>query len=283
MAELVVLANPAGSTAKSTVAAALAHLSAAAGQRVLALDLDPQANLTEWLGGRRDTAGITQALTATATNDPSLWPGVPAEELAGDLRRQLVRTVQHTAAGVDLVAGDLGLRATVRRWTELRPASPELLLAEAIAAVEPSYDLVLLDSKGDLGPLTEAALRARGKFDGPPVRVLGVATPTTKALGGLTLLASEVRRVASEAAVEMAGVVPVQIRPRNRGADADDLYALMRETYPELVTPPVRGASSLDAAYTAGEPITMYAWNDGVSQDLVAILGDLQRRGILPS
>ena len=230
----------------------------------------------------RDTAGITQALTATATNDPSLWPGVPAEELAGDLQRQLLRTVQQTAAGVDLVAGDLGLRATVRRWTELRPASPELLLAEAIAAVEPSYDLVLLDSKGDLGPLTEAALRARGKGDGPPVRVLGVATPTTKALGGLTLLGSEVRRVAGEAAVEMAGVVPVQIRPRNRGADADDLYALMRETYPALVTPPVRGASSLDAAYTAGEPITMYAPHDGVSKDLAAILADLQRRGILP-
>lgn len=282
MAELVVLANPAGSTAKSTVAAALTHLAAVAGQRVLALDLDPQANLTEWLGGRRDTAGITQALTAAATNDPGLWPGVPAEELAEDMRRQLVRTVQQTAAGVDLIAGDVGLRATVRRWTELRPSAPELLLSEAIAALEPSYDLVVLDSKGDLGPLTEAALRARGKFDGPPVRVLGVATPTTKALGGLTLLCSEVRKVAGEAAVELAGVVPVQIRPRNRGADADDLYALMRENYADLVTPPVRGASSLDAAYTAGEPITMYAAGDGVSQDLAAVRTSLQQRGVLP-
>lgn len=282
MAELVVLANPAGSTAKSTVAAALTHLAAVAGQRVLALDLDPQANLTEWLGGRRDTAGITQALTAAATNDPGLWPGVPAEELAEDMRRQLIRTVQQTAAGVDLIAGDVGLRATVRRWTELRPTAPELLLSEAIAALEPSYDLVVLDSKGDLGPLTEAALRARGKFDGPPVRVLGVATPTTKALGGLTLLGSEVRKVAGEAAVELAGVVPVQIRPRNRGADADDLYALMRESYANLLTPPVRGASSLDAAYTAGEPITMYAAGDGVSQDLAAVRTSLQQRGVLP-
>lgn len=282
MAELVVLANPAGSTAKSTVAAALTHLAAGAGQRVIALDLDPQANLTEWLGGRRDTAGITQALTAAATNDPGLWPGVPAEELAEDMRRQLVRTVQQTAAGVDLIAGDVGLRATVRRWTELRSTAPELLLSEAIAALEPSYDLVVLDSKGDLGPLTEAALRARGKFDGPPVRVLGVATPTTKALGGLTLLCSEVRKVAGEAAVELAGVVPVQIRPRNRGADADDLYALMRENYADLVTPPVRGSSSLDAAYTAGEPITMYAVSDGVSQDLAAVRTSLQQRGVLP-
>lgn len=281
MAELVVLANPAGSTAKSTVAAALAHLSAAEGQRVLALDLDPQANLTEWLGGRRDTAGITQALTAAANNDPGLWPGIPAEELAADLRRQLVRTVQQTAAGVDLIAGDVGLRATVRRWTELRPTAPELLLSEVVAAVDSSYDLVVLDSKGDLGPLTEAALRARGKCDGPPVRVLGVATPTTKALAGLTLLVSEVRKVASEAAVELAGVVPVQIRPRNRGADADDLYALMRETYAELVTPPVRGAASMDAAYTASEPITMYSPAEGVSQDLAAVRAFLQARGVL--
>lgn len=282
MADLMLLANPAGSTAKSTVAAALAHLTAAAGHRVLAVDLDPQANLTEWLGGSRDTAGITQALSAAAANDSTMWPGVPDAELAADRSRQVRRTLQATGAGVDLIGSDLGLRATVRRWTELRLDAPELLLAEAIAAVEDDYDLVVLDSKGDLGSLTEAAFRARAARPGAPVKVVGVATPTTKALSGLTLLSSEIRKVAAEAPVELAAVVPAQIRPRVRGADADDLYGLMQETYPGLMTPPIRGAASLDAAYTAGEPITMYEPKSGVSEDLAAVAACLRSRGVLP-
>ena len=283
MPELMVLANPAGSTAKSTLAAALAHLSALAGRRVLAVDLDPQANLTEWLGGSRDTAGITQALGAAATGDPTSWPGVSAVELAADLRRLVRRTIQTTGLGVDLIAGDLGLRATVARWTELRPHTSELLLGEALAAVGDDYDLVVADCKGDLGPLTEAALRARSTGQGSPVRVLGVATPTLKALSGLALLDGEIRRVAGEgAAVELVGVVPVQIRPRVRGADADDLYALMQETYSGVVTPPVRGAASLDAAYTAGEPITHYDPTAGVSQDIAVVADCLRARQVLP-
>lgn len=276
MAELLAFANPAGSTAKSTITAAIAHLAAVSGARVLALDLDPQANLTEWLGGSRDTAGITQALRAAAANDPTLWPGVPVAEVQSDLRRHVQRTVQPTASKVDLIASDYTLRATLKRWDELRPGNPDLLLGECIAAIESDYDLVVMDCKGDLGPLTESALRARPSGD--PVRVIGVATPTTKALSGLGLLSAEIRKLAETASVQLAAVVPAQIRPRNRGADADDLYQLMRETYPSLVTAPVRGAASLDAAYTAGEPITAYDPKSGVSQDLGLVLADLRLR-----
>lgn len=259
--------NPAGSTAKSTTAAAVAHLAADRGQRVLAVDLDPQANLTAWLGGATDTAGITQAVRATVTNDPASWPGIDPGEVRADLQRQVRRAIQQTPAGVDLIAADAGVRGLVRSWTDLRPHS-EQLLADLLAALVDDYDLVVLDCKGDLGVLAESALRAS-------TDVVGVATPTTKALEGLQLLAAE----AHQAGAQMRAVVPVQIRHRSRGADADDLYTMMRADWP--TTPPVRGVASMEGAYLAGQPVTMWDEHSPVAEDYGLVVASLGELGVL--
>lgn len=259
--------NPAGSTAKSTTAAAVAHLSAAKGQRVLAVDLDPQANLTAWLGGATDTAGITQAVRATVTNDPAGWPGIDPGEVRADLQRQVRRAIQQTPAGVDLIAADAGVRGLVRTWSDLRQ-HPERLLADLLAALVDYYDLVVLDCKGDLGVLAESALRAS-------TDVVGVATPTTKALEGLQLLAAEAQLVG----VPLRAVVPVQIRHRSRGADADDLYSMMRADWP--TTPPVRGVASMEGAYLAGQPVTLWDRHSPATEDYGLVVDSLTERGVL--
>lgn len=48
--------------------------------------------------------------------------------------------------------------------------------------------------------------------------------------------------------------VPASVRPRSQGADADDIYQLMRESYPDLVTPRIRAAVIVEAAYTDQKP-----------------------------
>lgn len=259
--------NPAGSTAKSTTAAAVAHVAVRRGQRVLAVDLDPQANLTAWLGGVTDTAGITQAVRATVTNDPAGWPGIDPAEVRADQQRQVRRAIQLTPAGVDLIAADAGVRGLVRTWNDLRQ-HPERLLADLLAAVVDDYDLVVLDCKGDLGVLAESALRAS-------TDVVGVATPTTKALEGLQLLAAE----AQQAGAQLRAVVPVQIRHRSRGADADDLYQMMTADWP--TTPPVRGVASMEGAYLAGQPVTMWDRHSPAAQDYELVVGELVDRGVL--
>lgn len=270
-ATIVGLMNPAGSSAKSTTAAALSHLAAQAGRRVLAIDVDPQANLTMWLGGSRDTAGITQAIRAVVANDPSSWPGVDPEEVAADLHRQVRRAVQHTRHGVDLIAADPGLRGLVRGWQSLRETDPDLLLRELAAALGEEYDLIVFDCKGDLGVLTEAALLACHD-------VIAISTPTTKLLEGMQLLRAE---VAKHAHVQLRTLVPSVIRPRSRGADADDLYRYMREAYADQVTSPIRGVASLEGAYGAGEPITAYDPTSPVSEDFARLYGELVQRGVL--
>ena len=265
----IALMNPAGSTAKSTTAAALAHLAVKAGRCVLAIDLDPQANVTEWLGASREAPGISQAIRAVIANDPAQWPGVSVDEIRADLTRQVERTIQHTACGVDVIAADHGVRSLVRSWGDLR-AHPEQLLADLLAGLPSSPDLVVLDCKGDLGVLSEAALRAADD-------IIGVATPTTKALQGLQLLAAEVAHVGQST---LRAVIPSQIRPRNRGADADDLYVVMQDMF-QMVTGPVRGGATLEGAYTSNQPITLWAPTSAVAQDLAAVHDELARRGVL--
>lgn len=266
----IALMNPAGSTAKSTTAAALAQQAVEAGRRVLAVDLDPQANLSEWLGANRAAPGISQAIRAVVANDPDQWPGVSVDEVRADLARQVERTIQHTGCGVDVIAADHNVRTLVRSWSDLR-AHPEQLLADLLAGLPARYSLVVLDCKGDLGVLSEAALRAADD-------VIGVATPTTKALEGLQLLAAEVAHVGQST---LRAIIPSQIRPRNHGADANDLFAVMIEQFGGLVTRPVRGGSNLEGAYTAGQPITQWAPASSVAVDLAAVHVELSQRGVL--
>lgn len=286
MPAIVAYANPEGSSAKTTVAANHAALAAAAGQRVLALDLDPQGNLTLMLGGSRDTAGITQLITAVVANREEAWPGVSADELQQDLVRQLRRTIQKSPAGVAMIGGDLSLQDTINRWHQLSTSTPEMILAAAVAALGADYDLVVMDLKGDAGVLNDAALRAaedQQDSADSPVQVIGVADPTAKALTGLVKLAAKVSRLSDEGvAVILSAVVPVKVRPRSQGADADDMYQLMKERYPDLVTPPIRSAVVVEAAYTARQPVTTYDPRASVSTDLAQVWQHLRDRKVMP-
>lgn len=279
--DVIALVQPAGSTAKSSTAAALGHLEAADGRRVLAIGLDPQGNLTSWFGAARDTAGITQALT-TANVD---WPGVPAEEVRADLRRHVLRTIQHTDHGVDLIGEDVQLQHTIEIWNTFHPDRRAYLLADVLDSISDLYDLILLDCKGDLGVLTMAALRAIRPND-PTSRVthgVCVCLPETKSVVGLTRLQQEIEGLADDGErVELSAVIPTKVQHRSRGADADDVYQWMRETYESIITPAIRRTPSLDGAYNSGEPITAWDPNSAVSADYRAVVESMRDRKVLP-
>jgi chromosome partitioning protein len=280
-AEIVALCQPNGSSAKSTTGAAIAHLEAEAGRRVLMVGLDPQGNLTSWFSADRDTAGITQALQSANVE----WPGVPAEEVKEDLRRSVRRTIQHTRFGVDVIAEDVGLRHTVQAWNNFHPDRRDYLLADVLASIEDLYDLVLLDCKGDLGVTTMAALRGIRPSDASDrvTHAIGVCLPESKSVVGLTTLQGEIETLVAEGErVELAAVIPAKIQHRSRSADADDIYQWMRETYATIITPPIRKAPSMDGAYNSGEPITAFDPSSPVSEDIRTVVRFLQDRKVLP-
>lgn len=121
-----------GGTGKTTTCAALAQAGAAAGKKVLAVDLDPQANLTFALAADQNRPGSYQLLN-----------GTPAAELILD-----------TPQRIDVIAASPDLAAE-----KTRPASAKRLQA-ALQPIRGSYDLIVIDTPPTLGELQFNALQA---------------------------------------------------------------------------------------------------------------------------
>jgi chromosome partitioning protein len=140
MSRLYALANQKGGVGKTTTAVNLGAYLAALGQRVLLVDVDPQANATSHLGMQR------QKVTHSIYN--VLLDGVPAEQavmLTNQVRLDLLPAARDLAgAEVELVA----LSARERR------------LGQALAPIVERYDYVLIDCPPSLGLLTVNALTA---------------------------------------------------------------------------------------------------------------------------
>ena len=121
-----------GGTGKTTTAAALAQAAAAAGKKVLAIDLDPQANLSFFIGADQNAPGSYQLLHDT---DPA-------------------QLIQRTPQGIDAIAASPDL-ATERTT----PASAKRL-QRAIDPLKSVYDLIVIDTPPQMGELLYNALQA---------------------------------------------------------------------------------------------------------------------------
>ncbi len=121
-----------GGTGKTTTAAALAQAAAADGKKVLAIDLDPQANLTFFIGADQNAPGSYQLLH-----------GAEPREL-----------IQATAQGIAAIAAspDLATEKTT-------PASAKRLQA-ALEPIKKGYDYIIIDTPPTMGELTFNALQA---------------------------------------------------------------------------------------------------------------------------
>lgn len=132
MKEIIAAAVIKGGTGKTSTTAALAQAAQDTGQRVLAIDLDPQANLSFILSADQNRPGSYQILH-----------GTPAADV-----------IQHTEQGIDVIAAnpDLATEKTT-------PGSAKRLQA-AIGPLKENYDWIFLDTPPTMGELTYNALQA---------------------------------------------------------------------------------------------------------------------------
>jgi cellulose biosynthesis protein BcsQ len=238
----IAVANNKGGAGKTTAIAHLAEALAARGRRVLAVDLDPQANLSRRLGyGEADLTEMVTAAEVVAANQK----GCAADAVVGC--RWTLPADPDLAARIDLVPARYDLEARVAEAGQL--GSHERLDV-ALTGVAEDYDVTLLDCPPSLGHLTQLGLAAADT-------VVLVLRPEYDHLQGAIRVRDFVaayRRHLGRPELAVSGVI-VNEHDRRRGLHAWHTDSVA-ETFGELVwSPPVPSRAVLAEAIDAAQPL----------------------------
>ena len=235
--------NHAGGVAKTSTVRDVGYVLGELGRRVLLIDVDPQANLTKWMGIEDDVQ----------LHD-TIYPGVmesPEEELEGGGGAELRLPQPVRAHGVDVIPSHLNLAIVEREI--LSVFMGVVRLREAVRRMD-GYDFVLIDPPPSLGQLSALAVVAADKVIVP--------LPTNrKGLDGLPTVMRMVREYRKAApSLQIAQFVLTQHDRRTRH-DRESLEVIRRQL--SAVAPVSTPLNSRPAYYSdaqvKGMPVSVYA------------------------
>lgn len=232
MAHILAFTMQKGGVGKTTTTLSLGVNLARKGARVLLVDIDPQANLTQGLGV--DPNGVEYSVYEVLINPEQ---GTDFATLSTD-------------SGVDIIPSTLDLAGA-----EMELASKigrELLLAKALKVARGQYDYILIDSPPSLGLFTLNALVAADVAIVP----LQVHAYAYKAMPHLEATIELVRELNPRLVI--GGIVCTLADRRTRLSQI--VEGQIREQYGELVFKTVIPVNTqLAEAPARGLPISIYA------------------------
>lgn len=256
MTTTLAIANQKGGVAKTTTVASIGAAFAETGQRVLLVDLDPQACLTFSLGIDPEDLDLSIYQVLTQGTDA-------ADVIVG------------TADGVDLLPATIELaRAEADLLTR---TGREQAIKAALEDVVGDYDWVLLDCPPSLGILTVAALTAAQAVLIP----LQCETLSHRGVGQLLDTVHDVRRFTNRK-LEVWGVLPTLFDGRTNHARR--VLDTISETYDlEVIEPPIPKTIRFAEAPAAGRSILGTSRSSKGAQAYREVALALQKRSQRPA
>jgi chromosome partitioning protein len=205
LGQVIAFANQKGGVAKTTTTLNLAVAFTELGHRVLAVDLDPQGNLTMSQGMNPDT--VERSMFDVLVHS------VPIDEI---IRRA---EIDVAVSSIDLAGAELALSSMIGR---------ERALQKALLPVRSSYDFILIDTPPSLGLLTINALTAAD----------GVIVPVQceyLSLRGLVQLENTMTMIRENLnpTVAIRGILPTMYDART--LHSREAVDMLRENFGELV------------------------------------------------
>ena len=157
---VVSICNFKGGVAKTTTAAHLAQYLVMHGYRVLLVDLDAQASLTQLFGILPHTEVGDDQTVRSFLEGPN-FQGTPNTSWTGDLRPAVQKTHWHN---LDLIASNLGVYgcefAIAARLRDEEGFAFHRPLSEGLAPLRQDYDVIILDTAPSLSFVNSNAMFA---------------------------------------------------------------------------------------------------------------------------
>ncbi len=253
MATTVVLSNQKGGVGKTTSAYVLATIFQEKGYRVLAVDMDPQGNLSF-------------SLDAQTNGNATIY-----DVMKGELKPQYA--IQKSAQ-VDLIPANILLSGIELEFTGARR---EFLLKTALESVKPYYDYIFIDTPPALGILTVNAFTAAD-------HILLPVMSDIFSLQGMIQLEETIQQVKSylNSSLNVLGVFLTKHNPRTRFSRevegtlkmvAGDLGLPVLDTH-------IRESVALREAQSLQKSALKYAASSNAVQDYQNLAEELIKRGL---
>jgi len=253
MGKVIAISNQKGGVCKTTTTQAIAAILKRRGYKVLAIDFDPQGNLSDSIGAAsEDISTIFEILKQEAN---------------------ITEAIQKLPA-FDIIAADIVLASADQTLSQ---TGKEYLLKEAIYPIKEQYDYILIDTPPSLAILTVNAFTAADEIIIP-------TTPGKFAVKGIKELYNTAQRVKKYCNnnLKIRGILFTKFDPRTN--NSKDMKILVEKISEALDIPLfntfIRNRVAVDEAQSRNQNILDYKGCEDIANDYDAFITEYLKEGV---